>query len=190
VSAQRIKGRRADRSRGQSLVEFALILPIFFVVVFGLIDGARLVFAYNTVAQAARDAARTAAVEAPFIGACTTLICSAGTTVCTAPTSTCPANTDAYRIDVKNAADRASVIIGKIPNDPVHLALGCSAALATNTTAFATNTTNDCDTSAYKYASGGSVVTVKITVPISPLTPFWGSFYPAELSASSTMVLP
>jgi len=173
VSAQRIKGRRADRSRGQSLVEFALILPIFFVVVFGLIDGARLVFAYNTVAQAARDAARTAAVEAPFVG-------KTGA-ACTAPT--CPGDTTAYRSDVKNAADRASVIIGKIPNDPAHLALGCSAALATNTT-------NDCATSAYTYAPGGSVVTVKITVPISPLTPFWGSFYPAALSASSTMVLP
>jgi len=172
VSTQRIRGRRADRSRGQSLVEFALILPIFFVVVFGLIDGARLVFAYNTVAQAARDAARTAAVEAPFVG-------KTGA-ACTAPT--CPADTTAYRIDVKNAADRASVIIGKI--DPAHLALGCSGA------ALATNTTNDCATSAYTYASGGSVVTVKITVPISPLTPFWGSFYPAALSASSTMVLP
>ncbi len=188
MSAQRIRGRRADRSRGQSLVEFALILPIFFVVVFGLIDGARLVFAYNTVAQAARDAARTAAVEAPFIGACTTPICSAGTTVCTAPT--CPANTGAYRIDVSLAANKASVIIGQIRNDSSHLALSCSAALATNMTALATNTTNDCATSAYTYASGGSVVTVKITVPISPLTPFWGSFYPAELSASSTMVLP
>jgi TadE-like protein len=173
VRAQRTVGHRAQRSRGQSLVEFAFILPIFLVVVLGLIDGARLVFAYNTVAQAARDAARTAAVEAPFIG-------TTGA-ACTAPT--CPADTTAYRSDVKNAADRASVIIGAIPNDSAHLALGCSTVLTTNTT-------NDCATSAYTYASGGSTVTVRITMPISPLTPFWGSFYPATLSASSTMVLP
>ena len=172
MSTQRIRGRRADRSRGQSLVEFALILPIFFVVVFGLIDGARLVFAYNTVAQAARDAARTAAVEAPFVGS----------SPCTAPT--CPGSTTAYRSDVSLAANKASVIIGQIPNDSSHMAVGCSVVATTNTT-------NDCATSAYSYsASGGTVVTVRISMPISPITPFWGPFYPTSLSATSTMVLP
>ena len=120
MSARRITGRRADRSRGQGLVEFALVIPIFFLVVFGLIDGARLIFAYNTVAQAARDAARTAVVEAPFIGK----------TPCTAPT--CP-TAAAFRGDVLNAANRASVIIGTIPDDPLYLAVGCYAVGATNT---------------------------------------------------------
>ena len=34
--------RRGRRSRGQSLVEFALVLPIFLLLLFGLIDGGRL----------------------------------------------------------------------------------------------------------------------------------------------------
>ncbi len=169
MSARRITGRHADRSRGQGLVEFALVIPIFFLVVFGLLDGARLVFAYNTVAQAARDAARTAVVEAPFIG-------KTGS-ACTAPT--CPADTTAYRVDIQNAANGASVVIGTIPNDASHLAVGCSAVGATNTT-------NNCATG----NTSGSVVTVRITIPITSLTPFWGPFYPASLTASSTMVMP
>ena len=49
--------------RGQALVEFALILPIFMLILVGLIDFGRAVYAYNTVNQAAREAARLAIVD-------------------------------------------------------------------------------------------------------------------------------
>ena len=49
--------------RGQTLVEFALIVPVFLLVVIGLFDVGRGVFAYNTVANAARGAARVAIVD-------------------------------------------------------------------------------------------------------------------------------
>jgi Flp pilus assembly protein TadG len=51
------------RARAQALVEFALVLPIFLLLVFGIIDAGRLVFTYNTVANAARNAARVAIVN-------------------------------------------------------------------------------------------------------------------------------
>jgi Flp pilus assembly protein TadG len=55
---------RVDRrTRGQSLVEFALVLPIIVVVLLGLLDLGRAVFSYNTLAQAARQANRTAMVD-------------------------------------------------------------------------------------------------------------------------------
>jgi len=54
--------RRHD-SRGQSLVEFGLILPIFLLMVFGIIDFGRAVFAYSTLNSAAREAARVAVVD-------------------------------------------------------------------------------------------------------------------------------
>lgn len=54
---------RHEPTRGQSLVEFALILPIFLVVLLGIFDGGRLVFAYNTVNNAAREAGREATVN-------------------------------------------------------------------------------------------------------------------------------
>ena len=50
------------RSRGQSLVEFALVLPIFMLLVFGIIDGGRAILALNDMSQATRNVARVASV--------------------------------------------------------------------------------------------------------------------------------
>ena len=48
------------RSRGQGMVEFALIAPMLFFVLIGLIDAMRMLEAYSTVADAARQGARQA----------------------------------------------------------------------------------------------------------------------------------
>ncbi|MEX0710422.1 MAG: TadE/TadG family type IV pilus assembly protein [Chloroflexota bacterium] len=49
-----------DPADGQSLVEFALVLPIFLVLMFAVIDGGRAIFAYNQMSQVARAVARVA----------------------------------------------------------------------------------------------------------------------------------
>ena len=54
--------RRRDR-RGQSLVEFALILLPFLMILIGLFDAGRAIYGYNTVSNAAREAARVAIVN-------------------------------------------------------------------------------------------------------------------------------
>ena len=51
------------RSRGQGLVEFALVFPIFLLVLIALFDLGRAVFAYNTLTNAAREGARMAIVN-------------------------------------------------------------------------------------------------------------------------------
>ena len=58
-----MRARRPARGTGQALVEFALVLPIFLLIVFGVFELGRAVFAYNTVANAAREGARVAAVN-------------------------------------------------------------------------------------------------------------------------------
>jgi len=50
--------RRRKREGGQALAEFALIAPIFFLLVFGLIDTARLYQSWVTIQHAAREGAR------------------------------------------------------------------------------------------------------------------------------------
>jgi Flp pilus assembly protein TadG len=50
-------------ARGQALVEFALILPVFILVLVGVFDVGRVVFAYNDASHAARDATRFASVS-------------------------------------------------------------------------------------------------------------------------------
>ena len=54
--------RRSARGRGQALVEFALVLPIFAIMLFGIIDLGRYVFTANSLNNGAREAARFASV--------------------------------------------------------------------------------------------------------------------------------
>jgi len=52
-----------QHQRGQSLVETALILPIFILLLVVMFDLGRLVFTLSTVGNAAREGARVAAVN-------------------------------------------------------------------------------------------------------------------------------
>lgn len=51
------------RPRGQSLVEFALVLPVLFLIIFGILDLGRAVYIYNTLSNAARQGVRVASVD-------------------------------------------------------------------------------------------------------------------------------
>src|SRR3954467_14207972 len=55
-----VKARR--HSRGQSVAEFALVIPLFLVMLFGIIDIGRVVWANDALANAAREGARYASV--------------------------------------------------------------------------------------------------------------------------------
>jgi hypothetical protein len=50
--------RRNGRERGQTLAEFAIAAPIFFLLVFGFVDVARLYQSWVTIQHAAREGAR------------------------------------------------------------------------------------------------------------------------------------
>ena len=52
-----------EERRGQTLVEFALVLPLLVLVLVGIFDFGRAIFAYNTVSNAAREGARLAIVD-------------------------------------------------------------------------------------------------------------------------------
>jgi hypothetical protein len=49
---------KTQQNRGQSLVEFALILPAFLMLIMGIIEFGRLMVTYAGVASASREAAR------------------------------------------------------------------------------------------------------------------------------------
>lgn len=51
------------RSRGQALVEFALVVPIFFLILFAIIDFGRYVYYVQILNNAAREGARYAIVH-------------------------------------------------------------------------------------------------------------------------------
>ena len=62
-SAGRGSAGRKPGTAGQSLVEFALVFPIIILLVMAFAEIGRAVFAYNTIANAARQGARVAAVN-------------------------------------------------------------------------------------------------------------------------------
>lgn len=55
--------RRRDRSDGQGLVEFALVVPVLLLLILGIVDFARGIFIYSVVQDAAREGARYAIVH-------------------------------------------------------------------------------------------------------------------------------
>jgi Flp pilus assembly protein TadG len=67
-----------DGDRGQSLVEFALLLPLMLLIITGLFDVARAVWEENTLAYAAREGTRYGIVHG-----------SAGTPAADAATPNC-----------------------------------------------------------------------------------------------------
>ncbi|HET9847828.1 MAG TPA: TadE/TadG family type IV pilus assembly protein [Candidatus Dormibacteraeota bacterium] len=48
------------RHHGQSMIEFALLAPIFFLLLFGTIDLGRGIYIYNSISDAAREGTRAA----------------------------------------------------------------------------------------------------------------------------------
>ena len=51
------------RGRGQAVVEFALVVPIFFLVLLAIIEAGRFMFYYETLNNATREGARYAIVN-------------------------------------------------------------------------------------------------------------------------------
>jgi hypothetical protein len=55
--------RAGDRSRGQALVEFALVVPMLFLLILGIIEAGRFIFYYEMLNNATREGARYAIVH-------------------------------------------------------------------------------------------------------------------------------
>jgi hypothetical protein len=82
---------------GQALAEFALVAPIFFVLLFAIIEGGRFMIYYETLNNAAREGARYA-----IVNGANTLGCPSGPP---APNSTpCDVAGDRVKAQVRSAA--------------------------------------------------------------------------------------
>jgi Flp pilus assembly protein TadG len=65
--------RRSRSDHGQGLVEFAIVLPVFLLIVFGAIDLGRVIWATDDITNAAREGARYASVHGgSFLTSCPT----------------------------------------------------------------------------------------------------------------------
>jgi hypothetical protein len=159
------------RRRGQALVEFALVLPIFLVLLFGIIDLGRYIYMNSTLSEAAREGARVAAVEAYWMGK-TDPSCGA------AAGPVCPANVSALSTDVLAGANRMIVPFNALA--PADLAFVCTA-----TAPAAVPNGQTCASPAI-----GSFVSVRVGSVFRPLTPIISSIFPSiNTQASAAMVI-
>lgn len=63
MARKRAERREGEGERGQAIVEFALVLPLFLVLLFALVDFGRGYQAWLQVTNAAREGARVGAVR-------------------------------------------------------------------------------------------------------------------------------
>ena len=168
----------------------ALVLPIFLLILFGLIDVGRLVFTNSMVSQAAREGARLAAVQARWIGKT-----MADDPACVVPPSVitaanpgghiCPQNDAKLRELVQAAVNGELVGVGTIPLASVYLS--CNGA----TVPTGAWTLTSCSANPH---SKGDLVSVRVVLTYQPITPIAGSFFgsivgPINLAGAATMVI-
>ena len=164
------------KSRGQSLVEFALVLPVFVFLLFGLIDVGRFVYMNSVLSQGAREGARTAAVEASWLG-------SSDASCGTAGGPTCPATTAALKADVTDAANRMVSPFGAVSSVNIR----CDDAGGAPTGNWTVGGGVSCP--AIK-SQTGKIVSVRVTLTFNALTPvISGILGTINSSGSATMVI-
>lgn len=167
--------RTSDGKRGQGLVEFALVLPLFLLLIFGLIDIGRLVYMNSVLSQAAREGARTASVEASWLGS--------SDPSCNAPNGpVCPADIATLQAHVVAAVNRMVAPFGSIPSNKVYISCVAS---SPPTGAWTTANPSPCVNRA-----SGNLVSVRVLLTFSPITPVASGFVGSPtLAGSATMAI-
>jgi Flp pilus assembly protein TadG len=77
--------KKGARQKGVAAVEFAILLPMLLLIVFGITEFGRALYSYNTLVKATRDAARYVMAQQPggVADAATQCLTVYGNTACT-----------------------------------------------------------------------------------------------------------
>jgi len=164
---------RHDKPRGQAMVEFALVIPVFILLMVGLFDFGRVIWANDTLATAAREAARYAIVHGEK-STCPAGPASAGTEI----DPTCLDPTSPSRQAIKDVAQKWAA--GTSGDVTVSVCYG----VVTTCSGDADQVVNPAPTN-----SRGTRVTVTVTSTIDLSVPSLVGFEGFDLQASSTMLV-
>ena len=126
-----MKAGQAARSRGQALVEFALVFPMFFVLLVAIFDFGRIVWARNSLENAAREGARYAIVH----GGSELTKCPIGPLDPEHPGAdpTCPPGGSPSTDNVKDEAEKWAIAAGDSFAVNVCYGIGCTLDTSTAT---------------------------------------------------------
>ena len=165
---------RHEKPRGQAMVEFALVIPVFILLMIGLFDFGRVVWVNDTLATASREAVRYAIVH----GGSDSNLCPVGPpaalTVIPVASASCPYPSPS-RQAIKNVAQKWAA--GTSADVTVHVCYGVVTTCTSDTDA--ANATN----------ARGTQVTVSVTSVVDLSVPSLVGFEGFSLQASSTMLV-
>jgi Flp pilus assembly protein TadG len=111
-------GARADSTirgdeTGAALVEFTVLMPLFFFILFGIVEFGAMMFTQNNMTNAAREGARTSAVQGGSMTAANQAACrwlsGSGRTFTITSTDLCSAQQD-VRVQISISKANASFI--------------------------------------------------------------------------------
>jgi Flp pilus assembly protein TadG len=166
-----------SKTRGQAMVEFAIVFPIFILLLVGMFDFGRVVWVNNTLATAAREAARFAIVH----GGSESTLCPVGPPAATAvvpvASPSCPYPSPS-RQAIKDVAQKWAA--GTSANVAVHVCYG----VVTTCTADTDAVTNPAPTN-----KRGTQVMVTVTSVVNLSLPSLAGFSGISLTATSTMLV-
>ena len=171
--------RTRTGARGQSMVEFAVVLPVFLMLLVSIFDFGRVIWINDTLSGAAREAARYAIVH----GGSISTLCPAGPPAPDSrdPDASCPPypNGTAYPIGSKEA----------IRDVALHWALGASSDVTVSVCyGVVASCAGDVDAAGATNARG-TPVTVTVTSTANLTAPSLFGFGGFDLSATSTMLV-
>jgi Flp pilus assembly protein TadG len=157
--------RRRRRSRGQSLVEVALVLPLFVTLTLGTADGGRAFYYREAVSNAARQALRVAVSSSQQATGNTA--CSGKASGTASVSSTLPASSASAIVTIANAAALESSSTGlpagtAISGATLTVTWNC---LSSKAAANATATSTD------PASTASDSIDVKVSYPFTLITP-------------------
>lgn len=181
------------RESGQGLVEFALVMPVFLLIFFGLIDVGRLVYTNSVLSQAAREGARLAAAEGGWVEisgpACVSD--ASGITSSRPGAHVCPSDVTAFKSHIADAVERMTVAVGPITDVYISCNAGDGSDPAPSGDWTESSGGNGCqDVSGSAVSSSGRLVSVRVGYTYQFFTPVISSFLnDISLSGASAMTI-
>ncbi len=192
---ERTAGTRSHATEGgQTLVEFAIIIPVFLLILFGLIDVGRLVYTNAAVSQAAREGARLAAAEAAWTGVTGQASCVADASLITSANPgahVCPTDLAALKSHVFDAAQRMTVLLGPVTDVHISCNEGTVADPAPTGDWTESSGGNGCaDASGDPFTAPGDLVSVRVDYTYEFFTPIVSTFMGSTaVSGAATMTV-
>ncbi len=65
VKLEKVYGMSRRKRRGAAVVEFAIVAPLFFLLIFGMIEFGRVIMVQQIITNASREGARVAVLDPP-----------------------------------------------------------------------------------------------------------------------------